>query len=159
MERIKHTLQLDEDLELFQKGWVIHVTAWIVFCVIIFLAAIGLFGTGPLSYETEAGPGGTIQYERFLRFEAETEVNISADNTTGVMQLVLPRDYLSYINIIRFNPEPLGIEQGNNTVIYNFPARGRAQISMTIRPKKGGMFNTNIWVNGNSFPLFHLIYP
>ncbi len=159
MEKIKHSLELDEDMSLFKKGWKIHIIAWVVFYVLIFFAAIGLFGTGPLSYSEVSNEGGRIKYERFLRDEAETEVIITADNVVDAVHLALPQDYLDYIGIVRFNPEPQTRELLNHTVVYTFPATGIARVSMLVKPKMPGRLTTDIMVNGRKFALSHIIYP
>lgn len=159
MEKIKHTLQVDEDLPLFQKGWKVHIAAWVFFYLLVLMAAAGLFGHGPISKQTSGSKGAGIEYEYFLTASSETEMILRVDDTKDTMQIAFPQEYLERMEIVRFTPMPQSSVQRDGNIVYTFPGQDASVIYVRAKAKKAGALNSYAWVNNNKVPLSHFIYP
>ncbi|HEV2128712.1 MAG TPA: hypothetical protein VGR22_08850, partial [Thermomicrobiales bacterium] len=73
-------LEVDEDIEFQEREWKVQRVGWALMLVVIVLALVGLFGTGPLSaVEREADDGTLVlEYQRFVRHGGRTTFSIAA---------------------------------------------------------------------------------
>lgn len=159
LEHIQHNLQLNEQLDLHQKGWVVQTIGWGLLYGALILALLGLFGTGWLSYQKITGPGSEVKYERFLRYESETEMVFNLDQAKDTIILSIPQSYIAYIDVVAIEPLPGKSVIADGQVNYYFPALGRAGIHCTLMAKKTGNVTETVTLNGQPFQLSHLIYP
>lgn len=159
MENMKYSLELEDDIGLHKKGWLIQAIGWSIFFIILLLAVAGLFGTGPLSYTTISQNSDQIEYERFLRFESESEMVIRLNGLSDTVHIKVPTAYDDYIDIVRITPLPFKNEIIAGNTVYSFLARKNATVHVTIMAKKSGYFKGEIIADDSKFQLVHLIYP
>jgi hypothetical protein len=159
VETVKHTLQLDENLHQHKKGWVIQKVGWAVLYIGLILAILGVFGSGPLSYKTQSVNGNSIKYERFLRYEAETEMTFGVTDATDTITLQVPQQYMDYIKFASISPSPLGNQTVGGETVFYFSGRGTASIHCDLMAKKTGSVTATIMVNKTPFTIAHQIYP
>lgn len=159
MEELQHSLELDDDISLHKKGWTAQYIGWGIFYLTLILAMFGLFGNGPFSHVTKTGSSGIAEYERFLRFESESEVIFRLKNTTDTTYLTIPQSYFAYIDVLRISPLPLRSETRRDSFVYSFVTNGDVNIYVTMMAKKAGYYKGNITAGENTFPISHLIYP
>ena len=68
-------LEFEQDLSFQRREWSIQRAGWLVMATIVIAGLIGLFGAGPLSSaNAEAGPL-QLQYSRFERRHAPSELD------------------------------------------------------------------------------------
>jgi len=69
-------LQINEDMEFQRRSWIVQRVGWLVFALVILLAALGLFGDGILSDAKAGQEEGALwlEYPRFKRFEDEFQM-------------------------------------------------------------------------------------
>lgn len=72
------SLEIHEDLPFQEREWKIQRAAWVFMALVIVLALLGLFSTGPLSSAKEEAADGalTVGYERFIRHDGRTTITI-----------------------------------------------------------------------------------
>jgi hypothetical protein len=158
IEMVKTTLQLDERLDLHEKGWVIQRVGWVIIFAIMLAGLLGLFGEGLFSQKTVSNGGTKVEYERFFRYE--TEMKIKFESGTHIRTISFPQEYLKDFRIVRFEPEPFSNNTSHNEVIYNFLPEQNLIVSIYLIPKSYGFISGTWKVNGTSnFNLNHFIYP
>jgi hypothetical protein len=159
LERVKHNLELEENLEQHKKGWIIQKIGWSILFLGLILALAGIFGSGPISYKTQSQNGNSVQYERFLRYEGEAEMKFNIQNIKDSILLEIPQQYLEYIDLKSITPVPDANRTINGITTYYFPAMGTANIHCHLMAKKTGSITATIKVNQTPFTIAHQIYP
>ena len=159
IERIKHNLQLNENLQQHRKGWIIQKIGWGILYLVLIFALAGLFGSGPLSYKTQSQGKVSVEYERYLRYEGETEITFKINDVKDSVSLEIPPQYMEYIDIKSITPYPYGNRTVNGLTIWYFHASGQATIHCNIMAKKPGSIAASIKVNQTPFNIAHQIYP
>jgi hypothetical protein len=159
IEHVNHRLEFDEDIDLQVKGWKIQRAAWIIIFALLLLAALGLFGTGVLSYRTISKKGDVIDYEHFGRFQAQTQIELTINNKNGTAQIAFPQTYIDNFEIERITPQPEKTEILNSTVVYTFNITDKGKIVIYMMPQTTGTIKGTVAVNNTVFNLSQFIYP
>jgi hypothetical protein len=156
------SLDLDDQPDLHQKGWRVQRIIWVLLGLFIAAGALGVFGGGPLSKQTEGekGPGWWLEYDRFARKDAPMQLELhlpAGDGDTAVLHL--QSSYLRRFRIESITPAPHAVRTQQERVTYYFPARGPLTVLFHFKPDKIGNARGTLRVNGHSFALHHFIYP
>jgi hypothetical protein len=159
VETVRHSLQLDENLDHHKKGWMIQKIGWAVLYLGLILALAGVFGAGPLSYKTQSRNGASIKYERFLRYESESELSFNIQDAKDSITLEIPQQYMEYIELSSITPLPQANRTVNNVTTYYFNASQTANIHCLIMAKKTGSITATLTVNKIPITIAHQIYP
>lgn len=160
VERIKHSLELEERLDHQLKGWMIQKICSAGIGIIVLLTALGLFGNGLLSSKKIEKNGISLQYEKFLRYEKEMNLGWS---TTGYeeIEILIPMQYLDHFKIEKVVPEGYETVITKGYVSYTFKGDNAAHTSIRfyLTPQKTGNVTGEWLVNKQNFQLRHFIYP
>jgi hypothetical protein len=159
VETVRHSLQLDENLDHHKKGWVIQKVGWVILYLGLILALAGVFGAGPLSYRTQSQNGASIKYERFLRYESESEISFRINDAKDSITLEIPQQYMEYIELSSITPLPYANRTVNHVTTYYFHASQTANIHCLIMAKKTGSISSTLIVNKTPITIAHQIYP
>ncbi|MBB1285370.1 hypothetical protein HRH25_13380 [Flavisolibacter sp. BT320] len=160
VERVNTDLDIDEDINLHEKGWVFQRIGWIFIFLLVALAAAGLFGNGLLSKKTQEKGGTTIEYQRFFRHEARMELTIDVHQPGSTQVAVsFPTKYLQQFRIESILPEPKESFLRDNSTHYIFPGEGSMTLTFHLVPQTSGFLSGAIGVNNQQFPITHFIYP
>jgi hypothetical protein len=158
VEVIEPCLEIDEHLDLLEKGWSIQKWGWLFIISISVAGAIGLFGEGILSDRTVSAGNSKAAYQHFLRHEAETKIFIESSN--HISSISLPEEYLKNFRIVRFIPEPLNNNTVNNTVKYNFLPAENHIVTVYLVSKGFGSVQGALTINeAENLQLNNFIYP
>ncbi|HZG01887.1 MAG TPA: hypothetical protein VEY71_12855, partial [Chitinophagales bacterium] len=154
----EHGLELEEDLDLHERGWVLQKIGWAFILGVIGTAALGLYGDGVLSTRKPTSGNFTLEYERFNRFEHEMEVLIQSSGEP-INAITLPQSYLKDMRLVRIVPEPENNVATDRDVTYHFVGDHNI-ISVYVRPESPGTFAGTLRINnGASFDISQFIYP
>lgn len=159
IEKVQHSLQLDENLGQHKKGWVIQKIGWAVLYAGLILAILGVFGSGPLSYKTQTVNGNIIKYERFLRYEGEAEMTFQIAEAKDTITLQIPQQYMEYVHVRSISPLPLGNQTIDGQTTFFFRGRGTTSIHCNMMAKKSGSVTSTLVVDKTPFTIAHQIYP
>jgi hypothetical protein len=159
IERVEHTIEMDEALGFHQKGWTVQRIGWTCFVLVIILASLGMFGNGILSHrKTETG-GNMVEYERYGRFENNTSLHFLANNENGQAVVYIPQQYLQDFELERITPEPDQQMVINGYYVYSFRADAPVHILLRGMPKKRGSIEAVVRINNTPFTLSQFIFP
>jgi hypothetical protein len=159
VETVRHSLQLEENLKQHKQGWIVQKIGWVILYLGLILALAGVFGTGPLSYKTESQHGASVKYERFLRYESESEIMFNIQDAKDSITLEIPQQYMKYIDLRSITPLPHSNRTVNDVTTYYFHALHTASIHCLIMAKKMGSITATIKLNEIPFTIAHQIYP
>jgi hypothetical protein len=160
------SLQIDQDLEFQRKEWTAQRAAWLVALLILLAGFVGLLGGGPLSHaEAAAGPL-RLEYDRFARTRAATNLEARVDPgaaANGAVRLWLDRDFLDKVDIERIIPQPVEAQTSGDRVVYRFAAPDADQpavISFDLQPMEPGAVRGQMGlVAGPEIAFTYFIYP
>ena len=159
-------LEFDRDLSFQDREWTIQRAGWLVMLAIIVVALTGLLGSGPLSSATaEAGPL-QLEYSRFERRHAPTELEVrvarSAANQDQV-EVWVSSDYLARIEITSIGPEPEEVSEAGDRVVYRFNIDDQSEASeirIALEPDEPGLTTGRIGViDGPELMFSQFVYP
>ena len=158
VEVIQTDLQIEEDLDLQEKGWVVQRFGWIFIIAVMVAGGAGLFGEGVFSKRTLTAGNSKAEFERFFRYE--TEMKVLVESSGHIASISFDAQYLKNFRILYFVPEPFNNNTLNNQVRFNFlPGQNRI-VSIYMIPKDYGSISGTMKVNEKeSFNLHHFIYP
>lgn len=85
-----------------RRGWAAQRVAWGVMATVLVLAVLGVFGSGPLA-TGRAGAGETleVEYPRFARHGAETELTVDVRGAALPLTVALGRDFVDGVQLER----------------------------------------------------------
>src|SRR5690606_17507075 len=160
IEVIKTDLEINEELDLHEKGWKFQRVGWIFIFLLVALSAFGYFGDGLASKTTENNTQANIEYDRFYRREARMEMKIDLlQSMNKSVDIAFPNNYIKNFRIESILPEPAIIKVENNQVHYIFDGEGSMNIVFYLIPQKAGNISGFIRISENQFPINHFIYP
>lgn len=159
VERVKSSLQIEENISLHMTGWIVQRIGWALMLAFLICATLGLFGDGVLSEETLAQGTATVTFEKFTRRESNTEVEILATATSGTLRLVLPPVFLESFKIEKVEPEPSEEKTRNGSAIYEFQCEGQGRVTLFLITRKAGSVRSSIHVDNTAFDIQQFIYP
>ena len=136
-------LEIYQDLGFQEREWKVQRVAWAIMLLVVLLALIGLFGTGPVSSgEADAGDGAVAAgYERFIRHDGRTTLTLEVDGSlaqNGEVQLWVSRDYIEAVQIQQITPNPSETVAAGERLIYTFPIDDPSStltVAFSLRPQ------------------------
>jgi hypothetical protein len=161
-------LEIDQDLDFQRKEWRVERIAWAALTIIVLLALLGLFGTGPLSSATASSDddGLVLDYERFVRHdgEASLDIQVSPDQVSeGEIELWISTAYLDKVRIESISPQPDEVRGEGDRQVYVFLAEApNAPVSITfnLSPDRMGRYSGEMGiVDGPAISFTQLSYP
>lgn len=141
-------LEIDQDIEFQQREWRVQRVFWGVLLLIVLLALLGLFGTGPISSAT-AGSGDEglrLSYQRFVRHggEAELEFEVQPDQVQdGQVEIWISFSYLNDLTIEQYSIQPEEVRAGRDRHVFVFLVEESDEpvtVRLSIRPDKIGRY-------------------
>lgn len=160
MEKIRRsTLQLDDEIELHQTGWIIQRIGWALIVLVVIAAAFGFFGTGPVSRKEVSDSENTIRYERFARYESPMNVLVFTSGEGEVVNISISQTYLNSLRLDKITPSPSSQRIENGMTIFTFPVNGPATINFFVQPTRAGTISGTFQVNRSVFEIRHFVYP
>lgn len=158
-ERVQTSLQINEDIDLHSKGWVIQRIGWALMFIFVLCAALGLFGNGLLSHRSVHKDGTSVFYERYGRHQSNTRIEIDANAHNGKIQIVLSGNFTESYKIERIVPEPAEQKMQAGSKVYVFTAEGQGHVTFFVSALKWGTITSTLGINGTDFNLESYIYP
>jgi hypothetical protein len=156
-------LEVDEDLGFDLRQSKIQRAAWWVALVVIGLALLGLFGSGPLDDSTVADPGRvlTVDYHRFPRRLLKHTLRVRVEPRGGPLRLWI--DDLASHDVNSIVPRPIAETVDGDRVIFDFdpsPVTAAKEIELNLETEQYGPRTVRVGlVGGPEVEFFQLVYP
>ena len=158
IETVNPDLEIDEEVRLHQKGWVIQKVGQTIVVLVILAGALGAFGEGLFSTTTPHTGNVNVEYEHFFRYQ--TEMKILVTSKEHISTISFPPEYLKEFKLIRFMPEPESNSTAGREIIYSFLPGQNHIVSIYLETQNYGSISGSLKINGkDSIQLQHFIYP
>ncbi|MGE5596067.1 MAG: hypothetical protein ACM3S1_08540 [Hyphomicrobiales bacterium] len=158
-------LELDTHIDFQRRAWRFQNAGRIAFVVLILAALIGLLGPGWLSSsEKSAGDDLRVSYNRFVRWEAPTNVEVRLlPNGRDSVQLEADRDYIEAMHVEQVVPEPASVIASEDRVAFEFrpldPDRALT-VDFQLKPQRFGKVSGRFGLQGGpSVGFSQFVYP
>ena len=159
-------LERDRDLRFQRREWTVQRAGWLVMLAIVLAALSGLFGSGPLSAATAEAEPLQLQYTRFERRHAPTELEVrlaSSAVSQDQIEVWLWSDYLARVEITSIVPEPEEVSETDDRVIYRFNIDDQTRaprILIALEHDEPGLTTGRIgMVDGPELAFWQIVYP
>ena len=162
MGRMPIEEKLDAQLKFHRVEWRIQRIGWLLVGIFLALALAGLFGNGPLSHAHADGPAGRVEYERFVRNGAPTQIVVtSTGNSQGISRIEITAEYLEAVRVQRITPEPIAVRMQGKALVYEFAATDPgASVSFHIDPQRLWRHSAQVRIDsGAPLEIWQLTYP
>ena len=132
-------LEIATDLKHQRRLWIVERIGWTLMALIVVAALGGLFGNGPMSKARAGDTSLQLNYERFARYEAPTELraHVGPELTQGKqLRLWISRDYLDHLEVERTMPPAVANDLAPGRVLYIFnlaQTNTPAQVTFYVR--------------------------
>ena len=161
-------LKIDQDLRFQEWEWAVQRVAWIVMLLIIVLALLGFFGTGPISSATAGDPDSPllVEYQRFVRQQGQTSLTVQVDSgqiSDGQIEVWISTGYVEDVEIEQLSQQPDEVLNDGDRLVFVFLAEDVSEpisVTFTLRPEVIGRITGDIGVvDGPQVHLSQLSYP
>lgn len=161
-------LEVDQDLRFQEREWTIQRFGWAVILLLIVLALLGLFSTGPLSTATAGDTDGplAVDYQRFVRHDGRSTLTVRVDSdqvTADEVEIWLTDTYFDKVEVQQITPDPQEVRAGDGRLVYTFAVEDMTQpfqASFSLRPQHIGRLSAEVGVtDGSSVGFDQLSYP
>jgi hypothetical protein len=159
IERVKTSLQIQEDIDLHIRGWIFQRIGWLLMLMILISSVLGLFGNGLFSEKLIIRNGSSLTFEQFARRDNETEIEILVPHSSGKIQVALSPAFTEIFKVEHIAPEPREQMLKNGFTVYEFAAEANAQLTFFLTTRKAGRIHSTVQVNDTEFELKQFIYP
>lgn len=159
MQRIKTSLELEDDIKLHETGWIIQRAGWIIILLLVIASALGLFGNGLLSKAEITDNTNKLSFEKRARYEAPMQMTIHATSRNNRIEVRIPQSYFDTVALDKVVPEPQEQTIAKGFAIFTFETEGPSVIKFYLIPEKTGTVKAQIQVNESDFSISQFIYP
>jgi hypothetical protein len=109
-----------EDMRFQRRSWIVERGGWALLVLIALAALTGVFGNGPLSWQTAANGALSVEYERFQRITRITRFTFSAGAQNAEFTLHLSRPFQDGFEISNVQPQPTRSAAGPDGIELTF---------------------------------------
>jgi hypothetical protein len=151
----------DEDVRFEHRWHRVQRAGRALLVIGIVAAALGIFGTGPLASATADAPGGTfsVDYDRFLRTEQSSNLQISTQTSRGPATVAIAQSYLNATGLAGVSPQPDSETARGNRVVLTWQGSLPDQIQLQVAPQTIGVHRATIWVAGTPVRFRQVTWP
>ena len=151
------------DLEFQHQQWVFERISSIALAVVVILAVLGVFGSGPLDAQSVRTSKLDLEYGRFLRREAPNDMRLTVrPSTLEGFTLSFDRQYLESNSPESIDPEPTSRVLKADHVELRFASKGPGPfvIIMHLRPTQTGPLSGTLRLEfEQTIALSQFVYP
>jgi hypothetical protein len=158
-------LQIEQDGDFQRAEWRVQRVGWIVLAVLLALAALGLFGNGPLSHRTVQADGLTVTAQRFARnmTQQTLTIDVGRQHVQGAEAVVLvSRELLAAVEIQQITPTPSEVASGRDHLAFTFPVERGLGVTVVfaVEAEEIGLVEAEVAVpDGTRVDFWQLLYP
>lgn len=156
-------LEIDQDLTFQEKEWHVQRIGWTMLLIILLLALLGLFGTGPISSATAGNTedGLTLDYERFVRHDGRASLTMEVSPgqiSDGQIELWLSSTYLDNVEVQQISPQPDEVRVDGERQIYVFLVENPSEpvtMDISLQPRAMGRLSGDVGIAGGVHVTFN----
>ena len=148
----KRSLDVEEDLQFQQKEWLFQRIGVVVLVAFVLAAFLGFTGMGgPMSHAQAGEPGGPllVEYERFVRRNAEATVKLHVHGVSGDVRFWVSAPYFEHFRVDSIVPSSqlVSVEPGRHVYMITAAAPD-VTITLELEPLTMGRREAEIGLVG-----------
>ena len=154
-------IDVPQDLAHERRAYRARRLTAVVFGLVLAAALLGLLGrSGPLS-DTSASAGGLqVGYERFLRLDTPTELQIAIGVGQGETDIAISRALLDDLEIQSYSIEPQTTTALPDRVVFTFEQQPPSTVTLAVEPQRIGRLRGAVYGPGDArVSLSHWVWP
>jgi hypothetical protein len=169
MSRLRRvgSLEIDQDLDFQRREWRVQRVLWVGAALLLVLAVLGLFGTGPISSTTATSGDGTVavDYHRFVRHDgrASLRFHVSGDQASNQqIALWISQGYIDNMQIEDITPQPTEVRSAGDRTIFVFAVDQPGDplnATFSLRPSHIGRISGEAGAGDARLDIDQLSYP
>lgn len=151
-----------ENMRFQRRTWIAERIGWTILVLITLVALSGVFGNGPLSWQTASGGSLTVDYERFQRVTRLSRFTFEIGRQSGPeLQLHLSSAFQQNFEISNIQPQPTRSTAGADGIDLAFAGKGAgARIIIWARSRRYGVSNISARLGEEApVPFWVFVYP
>lgn len=165
MSKSPQDIQLEQDVAYQHREWHVERIGWVLMCLVIIAAMLGLFGGAGFLLQASVplgqGDSAQLEYPRFGRFQSPVDLVFRLNGAEDAVStdIWVSEEYLGHFQIEQVSLAPDAVETKQGRAVYTF--RGRPQeVSFHLKTADIGLVNGQAGIadtSGRAFRQF--IYP
>lgn len=167
MKKHNQELEIDEDIKLESANWLVQRIAWVLMALVVVAVLLGFTGNGGLTgiNKRTAGSQATgieVEYDRYLRREAPTEIKVIlfATASEAAKELQFSKDFYDRIQVEQVVPEPTEVTTDDSGITYKFAGTATVMpITFYLQPKYMGTQAIRVQAGERSVSFSQFVYP
>ncbi len=155
-----------QDQRFQQREWRVQRFGWIALALLIALAALGLFGNGPLSSTAATSADLTVGYQRFARNQGQQTLLVAVQpghQREGRVDVLLSRSLLDAVELQQIFPEPSGTTTQPAHLVLAFDVAepsATLEVRLQLRGDAVGPVRGEVALtDGTRVPVRQFLYP
>lgn len=151
-------MELREETDFHRREWRFQNAGRVGLIVFSVLALLGVFGGGPLSRARLQTNGGSVEYDRVLRWHTSSELTV-AIAAPGRFEVGIEANYADAVQLRVIQPQPTAVIDRDRHRIFQFQGSdGTATvITFEVSPRRPGSVRTRLDAPGLQTELRHLV--
>lgn len=128
-------LEIEQDEAFQRREWSVQRVGWGVLAVVLGLAALGLFGNGPLSHATADEGDLTVGYQRFARNQGHHTLMVQVapgHARDGRVTVLVSQELLGDVRLDSVSPEPSSTVVTRDHVAFSFDVADDVPLAATF---------------------------
>lgn len=141
----------------FRRGGLVKRISWAFLVALLLAGFAGLLGSGPLSASVARGDGFALEYERFVRRQAETELTFRLERAGEIW---LDRRWLEGLKVEAVTPEPDRQRAESDRAVFSFDLAPPTSVVFRVRPMGLGSLPARAGLSdGGAVEIWQFSYP
>ena len=147
-----------------RREWIVQRIGWVLLALLLLAGALGLFGSGPLAERSLDNGAARLEYERFVRSDADTRWTLTLHQPAagGTADIAIDADFAANFEIVSIQPAPSATALSAGRWVYSFETRdsGEVPVVFIVQSRKIGRHDGTIAVaDAAPFVISQLTYP
>jgi len=154
-------LEIGQDLAFERRQEQVRRLSAVAGAALLLAALLGVFGAGgPFAHAEVSSGAVTVEYERFTRYEAQTNLDIEVSDSEGETDIALARSYLQDVSVENISPEPESATVAPDRTVYTFDLEPGATVTFELKPERFGSKDAVVWgPQGGRAEFNQFVYP
>jgi hypothetical protein len=137
-------VELSEDMRHERREWIVQRAGWVAMALLVAAAVAGLFGSGPLARAQTEAAGLKVDYPRFARDGADSELDVRLEGT----RLWIGREVGDHFTVESVTPSPERVRLLPDRWVYEYPGGPPSRLMLKLRPNRAGRGALRLGVEG-----------
>jgi len=127
------------------RWWRVEKVMWWAGILVLAVAALGVFGRGPLVHRQARAKELQVEFDRIVRYETATKIDITLPAAGDVGRVFVSRTLLDGLQLQSIVPRPLGAQPRPDGVLLFFPADSqRGHVTLVAEPSRVGFAHATV---------------